>query len=110
LKKLLDEIQKKHRCIKRGIENSTDLINEYCLELRTEVQVTAEEIILQVNDLSSKLIEEIIEFNKANKESLEHFYKDSRLCIPVGTILNNIKGDPLSGQIKNPHEEGLIIF
>lgn len=34
------------------------------------------------------------------KESKELFYKDSRLCIPVGTILNNIKGDPLSGQAK----------
>lgn len=34
------------------------------------------------------------------KESLDLFYKDSRLCIPVGTILNNIKGDPLSGEAK----------
>jgi len=78
LENFLDEIQKKHRCIKRGIENSTDLINEYCLELRTEVQVTAEEIILQVNDLSSKIFEEIneyekelIEFNKTNSKSLD---------------------------------------
>jgi hypothetical protein len=73
LLKLLDEIKKKHSFLKHGIENRNDLINECCVDLRSDVQLTAEEIILQVNDLSSKLIEEIIEFNKANKESLEHF-------------------------------------
>lgn len=57
------------------------------------------------NNLSFNIDSIIYGLNDATiditKESLEHFYKDSRLCIPVGTILNNIKGDPLSGQIKN---------
>jgi hypothetical protein len=34
------------------------------------------------------------------KESLDLFFKNNKFCIPVGTILNNIKGDPLSGQVK----------
>jgi hypothetical protein len=78
LLKLLDEIQKKHSFLKHGIENSNDLINEYCADLRSDVQLTAEEIILQVNDISSKIIEEIdeyekelIEFNKTNSKSLD---------------------------------------
>lgn len=34
------------------------------------------------------------------KESLDFFFKNNKLRIPTGTILNNIKGDPLSGQAK----------
>ena len=34
------------------------------------------------------------------KESLDLFFKNSKFCIPTGTILNNIKGDPLSSQVK----------
>jgi hypothetical protein len=34
------------------------------------------------------------------KESKELFYTSNNLLIPSGTILNNIKGDPLSGQQK----------
>jgi hypothetical protein len=95
LENFLDEIQKKHRCIKRGIENSTDLINEYCSDLRTEVQITAEEIILQVNDLSSKIFEEIneyekelIEFNKTNSKSLDEFNKIAKELESFYTVNN----------------------
>jgi glutaredoxin-related protein len=34
------------------------------------------------------------------KEIIELFYSDNKLVIPVGTILNNIKGDPCSGEAK----------
>jgi hypothetical protein len=34
------------------------------------------------------------------KETIELFYRDNKLCIPVGTILNNIKGDPVPGEMK----------
>ena len=34
------------------------------------------------------------------KESLDLFFKNNKLCIPAGTILNNMKGDPLSGEAK----------
>jgi hypothetical protein len=82
LEKLLNEMQKKTSFIKLGIENSNDLIKEYCIELRNDVQLTAEKAILQVNELNNKIIEEIdeyekelIEFNKTNKESLDAFNK-----------------------------------
>jgi len=79
---LLNEIQKKENLMKLGIENSSDLIKEHCIELRSDVQLKAEEVIQLVNDLSSKIIEEIdeyekesIEFNRANLESLGVFKK-----------------------------------
>jgi hypothetical protein len=82
LEKLLDEMQKKNNFIKVGIENSNDFVKEHCMNLRNDVQLTAEEVILQVNDFSSKIIEEIdeyekelIEFNNTNKESLDAFNK-----------------------------------
>jgi hypothetical protein len=79
---LLNEIQKKENLMKLGIENSSDLIKEHCIELRSDVQLKAEEVIQLVNDLSRKIIEEIdeyekesIEFNRANLESLGVFKK-----------------------------------
>jgi hypothetical protein len=80
LKKSLNNIQKKKSQFKRGVENSTDLINDHCIELRSDVQLATEEIMLQVNDFSSKIIKEIddyekelIEFNKTNSVSLDEF-------------------------------------
>ena len=66
--------------MKLGTENSSDIIKEHCSELRNDVQIAAEEVIQQVNDLSTKIIEEIdeyekerIEYNKANSKSLSTF-------------------------------------
>jgi len=80
LKILLNEIQKKRSIIKLGIDNSTDLVKEHCINLRSDVQLKTEEAIQQINDINSKLIEEIdeyeqelIEFNKNNSKSLETF-------------------------------------
>ena len=64
LLKLLDEIHKKHSFLKHGIENRNDLINECCVDLRSDVQLTAEEIILQVNEISGKILEDIDEYEK----------------------------------------------
>jgi hypothetical protein len=82
LEKLLDEMQKKNSFIKLGIENSNDFVKEHCMNLRSDVQIKAEEVILQVNEITTKIIEEIdeyekelIEFNKTNKESLNAFNK-----------------------------------
>jgi len=82
LEKLLDEMQNKTSFIRLGIENSDDFVKEHCMNLRNDVQLTAEEVILQVNDITTKIIEEIdeyekelIEFNKTNKESLDDFNK-----------------------------------
>ena len=51
--KLLDEIPKKRQL--------SNLINAYCDDLRSDVKLTADEVILQVNDLSTQLKEEIDE-------------------------------------------------
>ena len=78
--KFLDDIQKKLSFIKLGIKNSTDLVKEHCIDLRSDVQLKTEEAIQQINDINSKLIEEIdeyeqelIEFNKTNSKSLDSF-------------------------------------
>jgi len=78
--KSLDDIQNKHNFMKFGIENSNDLIKEHFMDLRSDVQLTAEEVILQVNDFSSKIIQkideyekELIKLNKTNSESLSAF-------------------------------------
>jgi len=80
LMKLLDDIQKKLNILKLGINNGTDFVKEHCMNLRSDVQLKAEEVILKVNDLSSKIIEKIdeyekdlIELNKNNTKSLDTF-------------------------------------
>jgi len=80
LQRSLDDIRNKHNFMKFGIENSNDLIKEHFMDLRSDVQLTAEEVILQVNDISTKLIEKIdeyekdtIQFNNNNSKSLDAF-------------------------------------
>jgi hypothetical protein len=80
LKKSLINIHKIQSRFKLGIDNRSDLINEHCIELRSDVQLATEEVILQVNDFSSKIIKEIDEyekesivFNKTNPVSLDQF-------------------------------------
>jgi hypothetical protein len=82
LEKKLEEILKKHKLIKHSIENSTDLVKEHCIDLRSDVQLKTEEAIQQINDLSSKIIEEIdeyeeelIELNNTNSKSLDKLNK-----------------------------------
>ncbi len=54
LLKSLDGIQKMRNFIKLGTENSNDLIKEHCIDLRSDVQLKAEEVIQQVNDIITK--------------------------------------------------------
>jgi len=79
---LLDEIQKKRNFIKLGIESSNDLVKEYCIDLKSNVQLTVEEAIQQINDISDKIIEEIdkyeqelIGLNNTNSLLLQNFNK-----------------------------------
>jgi len=80
LENLLDEIKKKLNLMKLGIDNGIDLVKQHCIDLRSDVQLKTEEIIQQVNDISSKIIEkideyekELIEINKTNHKSLDVF-------------------------------------
>jgi hypothetical protein len=80
LEKSLDDIRKKNSFIKHGIDNSNDLIKEYCMDLRSEVQLKTEQAIEQINELNKEIIDqideyeqELIEFNKTNPKSFEDF-------------------------------------
>jgi hypothetical protein len=93
LMKLLDEIQKKRNIISLSINKSSDLVKEHCLELRSNVQQTAEEVILQVDDISTKIMEEIdeyekelIEFNKKNPKLLNEYNKIAKILKTFHTI------------------------
>jgi hypothetical protein len=72
LMKLLNEIHKKNSLIKHGLSNRMDLVKTHFMDLRSEIQLSTEEAIQQINDLSSKLINdidlsanELIEYNKS---------------------------------------------
>jgi hypothetical protein len=80
LQKSLDDIRKKNSFIKHGIDNSNDLINEYCMDLRSEVQLKTEQAIEQINDLNKEIIDqideyekELIKFNNTNPKSFDDF-------------------------------------
>jgi hypothetical protein len=54
----------------------------YCIDLRSDVQLKTEEAIQQINEISSKIIDEIdeyenklIEFNKSNLKPLNEYDK-----------------------------------
>ena len=74
---LLDKMQNKCNFIKLGIENSDDLVKEHCMNLKSEVQLTAEEVIQQVNDLTDQIIEEI---NDYEKETIQVGLRYPRVC------------------------------
>jgi hypothetical protein len=81
----LNEIETKHCRIKRGIESSNDLIIEYCMDLKSNVQLKVNEIILQVNDLGAIKIEqindyeqELIELNKTINKPFDEFEQDAK--------------------------------
>ena len=80
LEKSLDNMLKKRSYIELGIENSTDFVKEYCIDLRNDVQLATEDVIQQINDINVETINEIdeyekelIEFNKTKPESLDSF-------------------------------------
>jgi predicted AAA+ superfamily ATPase len=56
---LLDEIQKKTNFIKLGSANTNDFVKEYYVNLRSNVQLTTEEAIQKIKEISIKLIKGI---------------------------------------------------
>ena len=81
LKAHLDDIQKKRNFIKQGIENSPDLFYDYCIQLKNDVQLKTEQAFEQINVLSTKLIEQIEDYQNElskfnnNFDSLANFNK-----------------------------------
>ena len=45
-------------------ERSSDFVKEHCMDLRNDVQLKGEEVIMQFNNIIAKLIEEINEYEK----------------------------------------------
>ena len=119
LKKLLNEIEKKCSIIKLGIKNSTDLVKEHCIDLRSDVQLKTEEAIQQINDINSKIIEEIdeyeqklINFNKTNSKSLDTFnkiVKELESCHALNTEYLN-KNEVDDKLIKKSNEDATNLF
>jgi len=88
LEHLLDKMKNKFNFIKFGIENNDDLITEHCMNFKSEVQLTAEEVIQQVNDLTDQIIEEI---NQYEKETIEFNKTNSKILIGFNNILKVIQ-------------------
>jgi len=110
LEESLVEILKKQKNIKKRIENSTDLVKEYCINLRSDIQLKTEEAIQQINDINSEIIDqidkyekELIEFNKVNSKSLDEYNKVSKELEEFHSISNT---ELLS---KNNIDERLVI-
>ncbi len=68
LEKSLVEILKNYRLIKNNIENSNDIVKEHCIDLRSDVQLKTENVIQQINDLSSEIIEFICHYIIQNNQ------------------------------------------
>jgi len=50
--------------IKHIIEKSNNFVKNHCIDLRNEVQLSTEEVIQQIKDISAKLIKEINDYER----------------------------------------------
>jgi hypothetical protein len=77
LQKILKDIQKEQNLFEHYLTNPTDYIKEHFINLRNEVQLTAEELHEQIDDLSEEVILEINEYEKklinSNNINLDSF-------------------------------------
>ena len=78
LKDKLSEIRNKITSISFGINNSVDTINEYCKELRSDVQLATEEAIQQLNEHSDQLILQIENYENESIQSCQLNINDER--------------------------------
>jgi hypothetical protein len=93
LKRSLDNMLKKRNYIELGIENSTDFVKEYCIELRNDAQLATEDVIQQINDINAETINEIdeyekelIEFNKTKPAPLDSYNNTAKRLKTFHTI------------------------
>ncbi len=70
LEKTLKLIEFKREQFKYSLKNGIDKIKEYCIDLRTDVQLNTELIIEKINQFNDQLIEQI---NRFEIESIKHF-------------------------------------
>ncbi len=115
---MLDEIQKKTNFIKLGNENTNDFVKEYYMSLRSNVQLTTEEAIQKIKEISIKLIkgiddheQETLEFNTLTKsfddskqiiKELELFYTKFSVYLTKNEFDNNV--------VKKSNEEAINLM
>jgi hypothetical protein len=77
LQQILKDIQKEQNLFENYLTNPSDYIKEHFINLRNEVQLAAEELHEQIDDLSEDVILEINEYEKqlvgSNKTNLDSF-------------------------------------
>ena len=80
LQEILIDIQKKRNLLNICLNNSQDCIIEHCNDLRDQVQLAKESIIMKINDLSDVMIDEIDEYkhesmdlNRKNLKRLKRY-------------------------------------
>jgi len=67
---LLD-LKKNLNQIKHCVANSSDKIKEYCIDLRTDLQLFTEEFIKQINEFNDELIQEINSYENESLKQIE---------------------------------------
>ncbi len=60
----LIDLKKKKDQIKMLIDSLNDYIKEYCIDLKTDVKLAAEEAIQQIIDFNAEIIQEIDNYEK----------------------------------------------
>jgi len=76
----INDLLKKTNILKHRLNNRTEYVKEYCIELRNKVQLTTEEAIQQINQFNEQIIAEIdkyekelIELNSNNSDLMKNF-------------------------------------
>jgi len=67
----LNVINSKLEQFKHGLNNGIDKIKEYCIDLRTDVQLSTELIIEKLNQFNDHLIQQINEFERESIKNYE---------------------------------------
>jgi len=118
LEKSLKDILKKQILIKHTIENTKDIITDHCIELRSSVQLKTEEAIQNINEMSSKIIEEIdkhenelILSNELNLKTIYEYEEVAKELEAFYTINSEYLKNPIIDHqiIKKSNEEGIIL-
>jgi hypothetical protein len=118
LEKSLKDILKKQILIKHTIENTKDIITDHCIELRSSVQLKTEEAIQNINEMSSKIIEdidkhenELILSNELNLKTIYEYEEVAKELEAFYTINSEYLKNPIIDHqiIKKSNEEAIIL-
>lgn len=86
---LLKEIENKIKLISYGITNGRDYIKEYCLNLKTDVQLIAEQKIIEIHEFTTELVKKIDSYESQCIDSYVDI--DIQLVNEFKQIINEFK-------------------